>query len=69
MIPLRLSPSSLSEVRWYEYLIRSELGGAFARLAGRLGGGLVRAAQDAIRAEGSELGKASGSAISRSRQS
>jgi Protein of unknown function (DUF3147). len=28
MIPIRFSPSSLREGRWYEYLIRFALGGA-----------------------------------------
>lgn len=34
MIPIRFSPSSLKEGRWYEYLIRFALGGAATVFAG-----------------------------------
>ncbi|UQR60282.1 DUF3147 family protein [Bradyrhizobium sp. C-145] len=34
MTPIRLSPSSLKEGRWYEYLIRFALGGAATVFAG-----------------------------------
>ncbi|UWU75484.1 DUF3147 family protein [Bradyrhizobium huanghuaihaiense] len=34
MTPIRLSPSSLKEGRWYEYLIRFALGGAVTVFAG-----------------------------------
>ncbi|UWU77864.1 DUF3147 family protein [Bradyrhizobium huanghuaihaiense] len=34
MTPIRLSPSSLKEGRWYEYLIRFELGGTATVFAG-----------------------------------
>lgn len=34
MTPIRLSPSSLKEGRWYEYVIRFALGGAATVFAG-----------------------------------
>jgi len=34
MSPVRFSPSSLSEGRWYEYLVRFALGGAATAFAG-----------------------------------
>jgi hypothetical protein len=39
MTPIRLSPSSLRQGRWYEYVIRFSLGGAATVLTGLISSG------------------------------
>ena len=40
--PIRFSPSSLKEGRWYEYVVRFALGGAATVLTGLISMSVVR---------------------------